>query len=138
MSTLSPKGFKIADNLSELKKVLDINKEAEITKIEYMENEVSHAAFIYFTEGGIEKNRVLASGKIGFETSSIVLSERKKGVQMSNGDKIGTSNFQEPTNVRIRCGDCDGCRVQGTMDMKSKTMTFGCSESCCSLYVEEL
>ena len=136
--TISPKGFKIADNPAELKEVLNISGESEITKIEYMENEFSHAVFIYFTQGGVKKNMVLASGKIGFEANSVVLYEGKTLFETSNGASAKISRFQEPTTMRIRCSDCGGCRVQGTMDMQSKKMTFGCSEPCCSLYIAQL
>lgn len=110
---VSPKGFKVANSISELKTIIGIKDIESIEKIEYVEHKDVSASLIYFKRKGSDliENLAYGKGKINVDASELEFSPK------SHGDTWVVS-----------CGGCE-CTVGGTIT--DEGVTFSCSASCC-------
>ena len=125
---VSPMGFKIADNISNLKEILDLSESSKIENVTFEENDKFNVAFIdYVDKDGIESNYAIGIGALKFYSDKMEI----------GGNPSNTSRSMN-RRWRISCGGCsDPCGVGGTLDNEGN-MAFNCESSCCILEVEEI
>ncbi|HKK58263.1 MAG TPA: hypothetical protein VJ937_02180 [Salinivirga sp.] len=126
----SPKGFKAANSISELKSFIDLNTNDRIISIEYLESEKANAALISFVREDNQKKQTIAigKGKMHFESTNLIY---KKLSPKNQKAQNGGSWIISCTGT----GDCNNCTVQGTVDADGN-LNFSCSDSCCDMEVK--
>lgn len=118
----SPNGFKTASTINDLKSALELNQDAKIVAIEYLDAKKANAAIVTFNrneKSGIE-NIALASGEINYDVGSI--SATPAGTKQVGG------------KWKISCDGCPDCIVSGSIKPDG-TITFSCSRDCCKATV---
>ena len=125
INLVSPKGFKIADNISQLKLTLGLDQNQEITNVKFIESNDFNVAFIdYKGINGVNLNVVIAKGNVNFNSNELIINK------LPNKNQFNTGTWT------ISCGGCADCRVSGTIDSEGN-ITFQCESSCCVMRVEK-
>ena len=128
LTLISPLGFKIADNIEDLKKSLNLSSKANILSIRFEENEKFNAAFIEYSDENFEFGNVaIVKGMAKFSSDKISL---KKHPNASG--KVGGQSAE----WTVSCSGCSNCRVSGTLETTGE-ITFTCKSSCCVMNVKE-
>jgi len=128
LSLISPLGFKIADNIENLKKSLNLTSKATILSIRFEENDKFNAAFIEYSDENVRLGNVaIVKGMAKFSSDKISLNKHPNA-----SGKVGGQSGE----WTVSCTGCSNCRVSDTID-SSGEITFTCESSCCVMNIKE-
>lgn len=121
----SPNGYVLAENFDELYSLLNISKESEILKIDYMETDQATLGFVTYKEENGEISTVaVGSGDFKFDANEIDVQPTLKNV-----GGAGT--------VTVTCSgtdNCLNCGVRGTI--VGGEIHVECESSCCIMHIK--
>lgn len=117
---VSPTGFKIANNLKQLKSYINLDNKDDIIKIEFYGSGLSSFALVYYGQDGIIKNFGISR-------------QNERNIEEETGNATNSKNLNDTVWI-TQCVGCEGCTIRGTMD-EDFTQIQTCSNECCSMKI---